>query len=137
MKGHICCILSEADYLLIDKNKFHKLNLYKKSIIKVLATNNNIRRITLGIVKTPKKSNLKLTLKEIIFLYERKICDSIDFLNLFLRGLNLKNKSKISNDVFELFNKKIKHYIYLSQDIIGIYSYTNLHQGKINNAYYF
>ena len=60
MKGHICCILSEADYLLIDKNKFHKLNLYKKSIIKVLATNKNIRRITLGIVKTPKKSNLKL-----------------------------------------------------------------------------
>tara|TARA_A100001035_G_scaffold262142_1_gene241697 strand:- start:1088 stop:2851 length:1764 start_codon:yes stop_codon:yes gene_type:complete len=137
VKGHICCILSEADYLLIDKNKFHKLNLYKKSIIKVLATNKNIRRITLGIVKTPKNSNLKLTLKEIIFLYERKICDSIDFLNLFLRGLNLKNKYKISNDVFELFNKKIKNCIYLSQDIIGIYSYTNINQGKKNNGYYF
>ena len=52
MKGHVCCILSESDANKILNNKFKVLNVNLKSIINVLAKNNNVKKIYLGIVKT-------------------------------------------------------------------------------------
>ena len=51
MNGNICCILSESDSNKILNNKFKILNVNLKSIITVLAKNNNVKKIYLRVVK--------------------------------------------------------------------------------------
>ncbi len=124
MNGNICCILSESDSNKILNNQFKILNVNLKSIIKVLARNNNVKKIYLGVVKKKSNQNNKFLIKKIIDFYTIKICDYIDDFTLSLKGQKSGSEFELDPKDWNSFKSKLISNIEMFQNSKGFYTDT-------------